>query len=117
MESTPPRLADLAHDASLTWLAATLILGNLADAVFTLTFLQLHVVDETNPIMRWVYEGSPLSFMVTKIACVQIAFLLLWAHRRLPAAQVAMAAGATMYSLIVVYHLSILVALPSVFRS
>jgi hypothetical protein len=48
---------------------------------------------------------------VTKIACVQIAILLLWAHRRLPAAQVAMAAGATMYSAIVAYHLSILAGL------
>jgi hypothetical protein len=117
METTPRSLAGLAHDAHLTWLAVALILGNLADAVFTLIFLQLHIVDETNPIMRWVYEGSPLSFMVTKIACVQIAFLLLWAHRTLPAAQMAMAAGATMYSLIVVYHLSILLALPSVLPS
>jgi len=117
METTPRRRTPLAHDARLTCLAVALIVGNLADALFTLTFLQLQVVDETNPLMRWIYDGSPLSFMVTKIACVQIAFLLLWAHRRLPAAQLAMAAGATMYSLIVVYHLSILLALPSVLRS
>src|SRR5215471_5986189 len=100
METMRPRLAALLTcELGLTCLAATLLLGNLADAVFTLTFLQLHLVNETNPIMRWVYEGSPLSFMVTKLACVQIAILLLWAHRRRPAARLAMAAGATMYSL------------------
>jgi hypothetical protein len=110
-------LGSVTGEPLLAGLAVTLILGNLLDALFTMTFLQLHVVDETNPFMRWLYEGSPLSFMVTKLACVQIAFLLLWANRRLPAAQLAMAAGATMYTLVVAYHLSILAVLPSVLPS
>jgi hypothetical protein len=97
----------------LTVLAVMLLLGNLLDALFTFTLLQLHVVVETNPLMRWVYEGSPLSFMVAKLGCVQLGFLLLWVHRHVAAAQVAMMAGATMYAAIVAYHLSILAALPS----
>jgi hypothetical protein len=97
----------------LTALSVTLILGNLMDALFTLTLLQLHLVVEANPLMRWMYEGSPLSFMVAKLCCVQIAFLLLWRHRHVLAAQVAMLAGAAMYAAIVAYHLSILVVLPS----
>jgi hypothetical protein len=107
MENTRSPLAR-AEETLLTALAVTLILGNLLDALFTFTFLQLHLVDETNPLMRWIYEGSPLSFMVTKLACVQVGFLLLWVHRHVTAARLAMAAGATMYAFIVMYHLSIL---------
>jgi hypothetical protein len=105
------------HGPLLTAIAVTLILGNLLDALFTFTLLQLHVVAEANPFMRWVYEGSPLSFMVTKLACVQLGFLLLWAHRHVPAAQLAMVAGAAVYALVVAYHLSILAVLPSLLRS
>jgi hypothetical protein len=101
----------------LTAVAATLILGNLLDALFTFTFLQLQVVSEANPFMRWVYEGSPLSFMVAKLACVQLGFLLLWLHRHVMAAQLAMTAGAAVYALVVAYHVSILAVLPSLLRS
>jgi hypothetical protein len=107
----------LVPETPLTWLAAVLVVGNLLDALFTLTFLQLRVIYEANPLMSWVYDGSPLSFMVTKLACVQLGLLLLWLNRRVPAAQMAVTAGAAMYTLIVVYHLSILVVLPSMLRS
>jgi hypothetical protein len=120
METTPRNLAVLpclSHGPRLGVVAATLILGNLLDALFTLTFLQLHVVYEANPLMRWVYEGSPLSFVIAKLASVQLGFLLLWLHRNVPAAQMAMVAGAMAYTAVVAYHLCLLAVLPSLLRS
>ena len=103
----------LAAQPPLAWLAVALILGNLLDAVFTMTSLQLHLVDETNPLMRWLYDGSPATFLVAKVACVQVGFQLLWAHRQVPMAQAAMAAGAVMYTFVAVYHLALLALIPS----
>jgi hypothetical protein len=108
-----PVLPCLSHGPLLGVLAAALILGNLLDALFTLTLLQLHLVYEANPLMRWVYEGSPLSFVITKLASVQLGFLMLWMHRHLPAAQMAMVAGAAAYTAVVAYHLCLLTVLRS----
>ena len=100
------RAATIGKD--LTWIVTLLLLGNLLDALFTLALLQWNLVDEANPIMRWLYDRSPLSFLITKVAAVQVAILLLWFHRHLPAAQLALAAGATLYAGIVAYHLSLI---------
>ena len=94
----------------LVVLAATLILGNLLDGLFTMTLLQMHLVSEANPLMRWLYEGSPLSFMATKLFCVHVGLVLLWGQRHLPAAQRAMATGAAVYAAVVLYHLSLIAA-------
>jgi hypothetical protein len=107
----------IAEQPPLAWLAVALILGNLLDAVFTFTSLQLHLVNETNPLMRWLYEGSPLTFLVAKLGCVQVGFQLLWAHRHVPMAQAAMAAGAVMYTFVVVYHLALWALIPSLLAS
>jgi hypothetical protein len=118
MDTRPALAASrLVTHSFLTAIGVLLILGNLLDALFTFTLLQLQLVVEANPFMRWMYEGSPLSFMVAKLGCVQLGFLLLWAHRHVAAAQIAMVAGATMYTAIVAYHLCILALLPSLLRS
>jgi hypothetical protein len=94
-------------DLSLTVACAVVLLGNLADGLFTLTFLQLQLARELNPVMRWLYEGSPLAFMVGKLSMVQLGAVLLAHHRALPLAQNLMRAAAAVYSLIVGYHLSL----------
>ena len=91
-------------DIILTRASALLILGNLLDALFTYLFLQMNVVSEANPLMAWAYDHSPLSFMLLKLSCVQLGVLLLWAHRHLLAAQLAIQAAAGIYMGVVAYH-------------
>src|SRR5438105_14038993 len=95
------------------WLAIALVLGNLLDAVFTCALLELHLVDEANPILRWAWDGSPLWFIVIKVASVQVGLQLLWRRRHLPCARAAMAAGAALYPFPVVYHLALWPMVPS----
>src|SRR4051794_14564613 len=85
--------------------AVVLIILNLLDALFTLTFLQLNVAQEVNPLMRWAYETSPLSFVLAKVAMVQLAVLLLGMNRHLRAAQMVEAAGAMLYTGVLFHHL------------
>ena len=99
-------------DLLLARATALLLLGNLLDALFTFTLLQLKVVSEANPLMQWAYDSSPLSFMVLKLSCVQLGVLLLWAQRHVPAAGLAIQAGAGLYIAIVAYHFSLVVQLP-----
>ena len=89
-----------------------LLLGNLLDGVFTFTFLQHGIVQEANPLMRWIYNGSPLAFMVFKLACVQLGMLVLWMHRCRPMALVGVRVTAGMYATVVAYHCSIVASLP-----
>jgi polyferredoxin len=96
----------------LTRAAALLLLGNLLDALFTLTLLQLNLVSEANPFMRWVYGHSPVSFMLLKLSCVQFGLLILWAQRHVPAAGLAIQAGAGLYLAVVAYHFTLMAQLP-----
>jgi hypothetical protein len=99
-------------DIVLTRATALLILGNLFDALFTFTFLQLDLVSETNPLMRWAYDSSPMSFMLLKLSSVQLGVLLLWAQRHLPVAGMAIQAAAGLYVAIVAYHVSLIAQFP-----
>jgi hypothetical protein len=102
------------YDIMLTRAAALLLLGNLLDALFTFTLLQLDLVSEANPFMRWVYGHSPVSFMLLKLSCVQFGLLILWAQRHVPAAGLAIQAGAGLYMAIVAYHFTLMSQLPAV---
>ena len=88
-----------------------LLVGNLLDGLFTLALLQLQLAREANPVMRWLYESSPVFFMVAKLSAVQLAALLLWLHRGVPAARWALGVGATLYGGVVGYHLSLVAAI------
>ena len=89
------------------------LFGNLLDALFTLTLLQLRLVTEANPLMRWMYQGSPLSFMAFKLGIVQLGIMMLCMQRAHPASRMAINAGAAVYGAIVCYHLAILAWLPA----
>ncbi|HET8644427.1 MAG TPA: DUF5658 family protein [Vicinamibacteria bacterium] len=88
-----------------------LLVGNLLDGLCTLVLLQLDMAQEANPLLAWVYGLSPLSFMVAKLALVQFGMLLLWAHRHVRAAQVALQLTAGAYGAVVLYHVAFVVQL------
>ncbi len=88
--------------------SVALLVLNLLDGLFTLTFLQLDVAEELNPLMRVAYEGSPLLFMLAKLVIVNAGLTLLCVHRGLRASRLAIRAGALIYAVINVYHLAFL---------
>lgn len=92
-----------------TSLVALLVL-NLLDGLFTLSFLQLGLAEEANPLMRWAYERSPLAFMASKLLLVHLGAWMLWINRHSEAARAALAAGVLLYAGIVAYHCSFLLA-------
>jgi hypothetical protein len=92
----------------ITPAAVLLLVLNLLDGLFTLTFLQLEVAEELNPLMRVAYECSPLLFMTSKLSIVSLGLTLLCLHRSLRVSQRAIQAGAALYAVIDVYHLAFL---------
>jgi uncharacterized protein DUF5658 len=92
----------------ITPAAVLLLVLNLLDGLFTLTFLQLDVAEELNPLMRLAYEHSPLAFMAVKVTIVSLGLTLLCLHRSMRLSQRAIQAGAALYVVIDVYHLAFL---------
>ena len=88
--------------------SVALLVLNLLDGLFTLTFLQLEVAEELNPLMRLAYERSPLLFMLAKLVIVNAGLSLLCVHRGMAASRIAIRAGALIYAVINVYHLAFL---------
>jgi hypothetical protein len=88
--------------------AVTLLILNLLDGLFTLTFLQLGVAEEANPLMRVVYEMSPLGFMAFKLLVVNVGVLILVANQTAPLAQWALRLATFAYAVIVTWHLAFL---------
>lgn len=88
--------------------AAALVVGNLLDALFTLAYLQLGLARELNPLMRTLYERSPLLFMAAKLAAVSCGVIILSRHARATSARIALWAGAVCYAAIVAFHLAFL---------
>jgi cytochrome bd-type quinol oxidase subunit 2 len=85
--------------------SAALLLLNLLDGLFTMTFLQLDVAEELNPLMRAAYAHSPLLFMLSKLVIVNAGLLLLCVHRSMRASRLAIRAGALVYHLAFLTHL------------
>lgn len=88
--------------------AVTLLFLNLLDGLFTLTFLQLGVAEEANPLMRAAYDASPVGFMLLKVAVVSLGVLVLSLHQSSRLAQYALRGAIAVYAVIVTWHLAFL---------
>src|SRR5687767_3884508 len=74
LPETRPSLGACLH--TLTPAAVCLLLGNLLDAILTLTLLELGWAEEVNPILRRAYDASPLTFVIGKLSMVQLSILI-----------------------------------------
>jgi hypothetical protein len=108
---TPTAARSLWGQTLSAWVSLLLI-GNVLDAVFTSSYLSLHVVEEVNPLMRWAWQGSPLSFFMAKLTMVPLGVMLLTLHSRSACARYALRVTAITYGLIVVWHLKIMSEVP-----
>jgi len=98
----------------LSVVAAAVLVLNLADALFTLIYLQAGLAAESNPVMQGALVGGPIGFMAVKLALVSLGVLLLVRLRQRPFATVGLIGAAVAYSTLFVYHLSGVPSLVSV---
>ena len=97
---------DRLRGGTVTRWTAALLIGNLGDALSTLTFLQLHLAHEVNPLMRMAYQISPVSFMMAKITLVNLGLMLLYLNRHARVAKMGEALGGSVYVGIMAWHLA-----------
>lgn len=88
--------------------AVLLLVLNLLDGLFTLSYLQMGVAQEANPVMRAAYELSPVGFMALKLLVVNVGVVVLVLHRDSRVAQWALKAAVGVYAVIVTWHLAFL---------
>jgi hypothetical protein len=90
----------------LPLLAGLVIVLNLLDAIWTLSFVEAGVAAEANPLMSNALGHGPLGFMIVKLTLVSLSVLLLWRLRHRTFAAFGLWSGALAYSLVLAYHLS-----------
>lgn len=91
-----------------SWPVLMLALLSLADALFTVYFLN-HGASEANPFLHWVLTHSGvLGFMATKIFFTASCCLVLYRHCRLAISRKLIPLALGVYALIVAQHLIML---------
>lgn len=65
------------HAAPLKLLASAILILNLLDAIFTLTYTQSGLATESNAMMYGPLAASPTIFILAKITLVSLCVLLL----------------------------------------
>jgi Domain of unknown function (DUF5658) len=65
------------YDPMLLVLAITILMLSVFDAAFTLTLLQAGVIEEANPLMRWLIEHDTQIFINLKIVITGAAVVFL----------------------------------------
>jgi len=77
---------------------------NLLDAAATITWLQMGLATEANPVMNWALQLGPAAFILSKVALVCLAVAMLYRHRQLTSARLALVPVAMLYALIAGTH-------------
>jgi hypothetical protein len=84
---------------------AILLLLNLLDAAFTLTWVYSGVASEANPVMAGAISLGPGVFIATKVALVTLAVALLWRNREHLTARWALVPVSLLYALVAGGHI------------
>jgi hypothetical protein len=93
------------RDRLARWALVALILGNVADTIFTTIFLELRVAEEANPILALIYRASPALFAFVKGAATSVCGFFLYKHRAERWAMLELAACAIFYAALDSFYL------------
>lgn len=96
----------------VTGLLLPILALNLADALFTLGWIDAGLATEGNPLMAAMIALHPISFAVTKLGLVGLGLTLLHRRRRRLSAQVSTALVFAVYVGILCFHLQAVYTLP-----
>ncbi|HTM23439.1 MAG TPA: DUF5658 family protein [Kofleriaceae bacterium] len=86
-------------------LVCVAMLCNLVDALMTVAGVSSGTAVEGNPLMAAPLAVHPVAFVAAKIALVSLGLLVLWNHRRRPAAVAGIVGSCGIYVLVVLYQL------------
>lgn len=89
-------------------LVMTVLVLNLLDGVLTLIWVFTGAATEANPLLEHLVVDQPILFMAAKTSLVGLGSILLWRHKKRPAAVVAIFVGFLAYYLLLLYHLQAL---------
>ena len=96
------------HFRWLQGIVKVVLVLNLLDAIFTLTWVYAGLAREANPLLQQVLREQPVAFALTKVALVGLGSLLLWRHRERPLAVVGVFTVFLAYYWILLYHVGYL---------
>jgi hypothetical protein len=89
----------------LTGIVKAVLVLNLLDAIFTLTWVRAGLATEANALMSDLVDHHPVAFVATKLGLVSLGSLLLWWNRTNPVAVVSIFAAFLVYYAVLLYHL------------
>ncbi len=89
----------------LNGIVKSVLVFNLLDGLFTLTWVQLGLADEANTLMRDLVNEQAVTFMMAKLTLVSLGSLALWRNRTHPLAVIAIFVAFLAYYLVLLYHL------------
>lgn len=92
-------------------IAASIVVLNLLDAMFTLAYTEIGLAREANPLLEHVLAGSPVGFVLVKVGLVSLGVALLWRWRHRASACIGLVAGGVAYASLLLLHLSAVPAL------
>jgi hypothetical protein len=102
----PPSIRDrLTAPRTFERALGILLLLNLLDAGFTLTWVYSGVATEANPVMAGAMVLGPGFFIATKVALVTLAVALLWRNREHLTARWALVPVALLYAFVAGGHI------------
>ncbi|MDH3688610.1 MAG: DUF5658 family protein [Gammaproteobacteria bacterium] len=103
--SARPAIATLQHLRWLDGIIKAVIILNLLDILFTLTWVGFGHVEEANLLLTNLVRDHPILFVVTKISLVSLGSFLLWKHRDHPLAIIGIFLVFGLYYYVLLYHL------------
>ena len=92
------------HFRWLNGIVKTLLVLNLADAIFTLAWVHSGLALEANTLIDELVNEHTLGFILVKLGLVALGSWLLWRRRRRPLAVVGIFAAFLAYYLVLLYH-------------
>lgn len=89
----------------IRYLLCLVFIANLVDAYLTLTWVELGVATEANPIMAFLLDLGQEWFLIGKIVSISAACLILYHLRELRASKVVAILSCVLYLGIIVIHI------------
>jgi hypothetical protein len=92
-------------------LVLAVVAANFTDAVLTLTWVEMGIAAEANPLMDALLQIGSEPFLAVKFTLVNLGAYLLWQFRRLRVSQVGLATALAVYGFVLYAHMRVLMCL------
>ena len=88
-------------------LAKALVLLNLYDALFTVTWVLSGMATEANPLMKVLIETNVFLFVITKLILVNLGVWIVWQNLKHPLARLSICFSFGVYLCVCIFHTAV----------